>query len=68
MFVHTHLGIASEKPVRDGDVDVKRQRLQDAGLHGDELLPFVCIVANVKEVVETRRAALLQTNEQANGR
>lgn len=57
---HAHLGIASEESIRDGDVDVKRQRLQDAGLHGDELLPFVCIVTNVQEVVDARRAVLLR--------
>lgn len=57
---HTHLGIAPEEAIWDGDVDVERQRLQDAGLGGDELLSLVCVVANVKEVVDTRRAALLQ--------
>lgn len=59
----THLGVASEEAVRDGDVDVKPQRLQDAGLHGDQLLPLVRVVANVEEVVDTGRTALLQGHQ-----
>lgn len=60
LYTHTHLGIAPEEAIWDGDVDVKGQRLQDAGLGGNELLFLVCIVANIKEVVDTRWAALLQ--------
>lgn len=56
----THLGVASEEAVRDGNVDVERQRLQDVGLHGDELLPLVGVVTDVEEVVHTRRGALLR--------
>lgn len=59
----THLGIASEEAVRDGDVDVKPQRLQDVGLHGDQLLPLVRVVANVEEVVDAGRTALLQGHQ-----
>lgn len=55
----THPGVASEEPIRDGNVDVKRKRLQNAGLHVDELLPFVRIVTNVKEIFNSRWAALL---------
>ena len=59
----THLGVASEEAVRDGDVDVKPQRLQDVGLHGDQLLPLVRVVADVEEVVDTGRTALLQGHQ-----
>lgn len=65
---HTHLGIAPEEAIGDGDVDVKGQCLQDAGLCGDKLLPLVCIVADIKEVVDTGRTALLQENQSRNVR
>lgn len=55
-----NLGIAAEEAVRDGDVDVEGQRLQDADLRGEQLLLLVGVVANVQEVVDTRRTALLQ--------
>ena len=58
--VLAHLGVASEEAVRDGDVDVEGQRLQDVRLHGDDLLTLVGVVADVEEVVDARRTALLQ--------
>lgn len=55
-----YLSVAPEEPVRDGDVDVKNQRLQHAGLRGDKLLPLVGVIADVQEVLRARRAALLR--------
>lgn len=55
----TYLGVAAEEAVRDGDVDVEGQRLQDADLRGEQLLLLVGVVADVQEVVDARRTALL---------
>lgn len=55
-----YLSVAPEESVRDGDVDVKHQRLQHAGLRGDKLLPPVGVVADVQEVLHAGRAALLR--------
>lgn len=63
---NTHLGISSEEAIRDWNVDVKRQRLQDAGLHGDELLLLVRIITDIKEIVNTGRGALLQCRKNIN--
>lgn len=57
-----HLGVAAEEAIRDGDVDVEGQRLQDADLRGEQLLLLVRVVANVQEVVDARRTALLQAH------
>lgn len=56
----THPGVASEEPIRNGNVDVERQRFQDVGFHVDELAPFVSVVADVEEILDGGRAALLQ--------
>lgn len=63
---HTHLGVAPEEAIGDGDVDVEGQRLQDAGLRGDKLLLLVCIIANIKEVFNARWTALLQGTSEWN--
>lgn len=55
-----YLSVAPEESVRDGDVDVKSQRLQHAGLRGDKLLPLVGVVADVQEVLHAGWAALLR--------
>lgn len=62
-FAQTNLSIAPEEAIRYGDVNVKGERLQDAGLHGDKLLLLVCIITNIKEVIDTRWAALLQEHQ-----
>lgn len=56
----SYLSIAPEEAVRDGDVDVKDQRLQHAGLCGDKLLPLVRVIADIQEVLHAGRAALLR--------
>lgn len=59
----THLGVAAEEAIRDGDVDVEGQRLQDADLRGEQLLLPVRVVANVQEVVDAGRIALLRARQ-----
>lgn len=59
-----YLRVAPEEAVRDGDVDVEGQRLQDAGLHGDELLPGVGVIADIQEVLHAGWAALLRDRGQ----
>lgn len=54
-----HLGKPPEEVVGHGDVDVKTERLEDADLHGDELFPFVGIIADVQKVIDTGWASLL---------
>lgn len=56
----SYLSVAAQESVRDGDVDVKHQRLQHAGLGGDKLLPPVGVVADVEEVLHAGGAALLR--------
>lgn len=56
----TYLGVAPQEAIRDGDVDVEGQRLQDSDLGGQQLLLLVGVVADVEEVVDAGGTALLR--------
>ena len=56
----TYFSVSSKESVRDGNVDVERQRSKQLLFHLNQLLLLICIVTNVQEIIKTRGMSFLK--------
>ena len=56
-----YLGVAPQESIAERNAEIEVERSEHAHLHVDELLPVVGVVADVQEVVDHRRVALLSS-------